>query len=377
LKKPTRKKRELDVKYGLKLRLKGRRTRSTDVTPPAKSNWREVKRWIDEKSNQGLNFSTQKNNRLILYLPEIMNFSDHYEESMMYIIAIRKLVNRKFLPNKAYKLMSVNFDSLRNISTSTALVLTAELSRWDDAIRQNLTPKVEGWSPDIVQQLKSLGFFDLFKRSPGVCEESLNNTNLQLVKYIKGQCKDKSKTRVLKDSIQEIVGDKISKWTFLHSGLTEAITNVSHHAYPDTIEMNGNDKNWYLTGSYNKTTSELKIAFYDQGIGIPRSLPASEVWEKVLKYMSKLSRDERKLHTTLLKAAVQLDRTSTLENDRGKGLPDLLEFIKQRADGYLSIISLKGLYKYTISNGKEYVKTEPFNHELPGTLIIWSVRLGA
>lgn len=161
----------------------------------------------------------------------------------------------------------------------------------------------------------------------------------------------------------------------MHSGLTEAITNVSHHAYPDSEGYSTEDKNWYLTGSYNNETKELKIVFYDQGIGIPKSLPASEVWEKVLSVLSRLPVVERKRDEVLLKAAVELERTSTKESDRGKGLQDLLEFIRQRKNGYLSILSLKGLFKYSMSDGKEEIKTEHFDKPVSGTLIIWSAEL--
>lgn len=41
-------------------------------------------------------------------------------------------------------------------------------------------------------------------------------------------------------------------------------------------------------------------------------------------------------------------RTRTGDSDRGKGLLDLMEFIRQRGEGYLSIISLKGLFKLEI-----------------------------
>lgn len=270
--------------------------------------------------------------------------------------------------------MEVRFDILKSISTSAALVLTAELSRWDDIINKSLKPRLHTWDPIIIQRFAELGFFDLFKKSPNIVQENQND-NLRLVRYIKGKCGDKNKTKVLKASLQELVKDKVSKWTFLHTGLSEAITNVSHHAYPEGFDCNGNDKNWYLTGSLNTQSKMLKIAFYDQGIGIPRSLPTSKIYEKVLKILSSLPQGERKLHTTLLEAAVQIDRTSTGANDRGKGLPDLLQFIKQRKDGYLSILSLKGLYKYSIENGVEKTKTFPFETELSGTLIIWSVKL--
>lgn len=69
--------------------------------------------------------------------------------------------------------------------------------------------------------------------------------------------------------------------------------------------------------------------------------------KRFLNYLSKLPLAERKRDEQLLKAAVEIKRSSTGEEDRGKGLQDLLEFIKQRGEGYLSIMSGKGLYKYS------------------------------
>ncbi|PCJ35541.1 MAG: hypothetical protein COA75_10325 [Cellvibrionales bacterium] len=269
----------------------------------------------------------------------------------------------------------VDFDGLRNISTSAALVLTAELSKWDDAIRQKLRPFVDGWDESILLRFYELGFFELFQNSP-VQEASIlknENPDVNLVKYIKGECGDNAKTRQLKAGLREIVGEDISKWIFLNTGLTEAITNVSQHAYPKSRTTDA--KNWYLSGGFNHKTKELKIVFYDQGIGIPKSLPASEVWEKLLDRLSGLSLVERKKDEVLLKAAVELDRTSTQSSDRGKGLQDMLEFVKQRQNGYLSILSRRGLYRFSMKDGKAHVKSEHFNNPVLGTLIIWKVTL--
>lgn len=381
MKRITRKQRQRHVLLNIAKRKQARCVtyrKSGIQSPPRREN---VNQWIDSKRREGLQLSIDGKKRVTIILPERMNFSDMYESTALHINAIRKLAERPYIPSRSYKLASVNFDNLEHISTSAALVLTAELSKWDDAIRQRLRPNIDGWDCNILKQLSQLGFFDLFKNNPlseyGVDEELCEQSGLSLVKYIKGQCGDKAKTRILKNEINTIVGENISKWTFLDSGLSEAITNVSHHAYPDDYGVPQQDKNWYLTGSYNMETKVLKIVFYDQGIGIPKSLPASELWERVLAWFSRYSVIDKMKHEVLLKAAVELDRTSTFESDRGKGLQDLLEFIKQRNNGYLSILSLKGLYKYSIDNGRERTKTEGFNNEIPGTLIIWNVALDA
>lgn len=379
MKKLSKKQRERDVKLALIHRSRCRNTKKRVRFELDSLVWKRTNQWLKKKISKGLNVSFIKKHGVIIHLPEQMNFNEKYELTSLHIAAIRKLAGNVRMPNRAYKLASVDFDNLKKISTSAALVLTAELSKWDDAIRNRLMPTIENWDHDILQQFTEIGFFDLFNNEHSEKlpdnNSSCKTSSLSLVKYIKGRCGDKAKTRILKNEIRNIVADKICKWTFLDSGLSEAITNVSHHAYPKNYNYSEDDKNWYLTGSYSKKTNELKIVFYDQGIGIPKSLPSSEIWERVLSWFSKYSIADRKQHEVLLKAAVELDRTSTFESDRGKGLQDLLEFVKQRGDGYLSILSLKGLFKYTMTKGKGSVKSENFDQPIYGTLIIWSVTL--
>jgi hypothetical protein len=370
----TVKKRNIDIIRSLKDRSQ-RKKQFISSGGVFDKHWRTVNLWVDKVGINNVDLVIEKNNQVTIHLPEVMNFSTHYDTTVLVFTAIRNLVNVVFKPKKAYRLSSVNFEGLKTISTSAALVLTAELSKWEDSIRKRLIPKTDTWDEDIRTQLYALGFFDIFKYKCDDENLNVNKTNLEFVRYIKGKCTEKSKTAELKSSIQNVVGNSINKWTFLDSGLSEAITNVSHHAYPKSMKVYRRDRNWYLTGSFNNKTNVLKIAFYDQGIGIPKSLPASDVWEKVKKAISIVAKEDRFLHKTLLKAAVRKDRTRTYEPGRGQGLYDMLTFIKQRKEGHLSIISLKGLYKYTMLDGVESEKSVSFRNELKGTLIIWSVTL--
>ena len=336
--------------------------------------WRTNNSWLDKLAcDKKIKIEHLKKRHIILYLPECMNFSTEYENTALHLRVIRRLSASHKLSNRAYKLKSVNFDNIKNISTSASLVLTAEVSKWEDVLNDNLVPNVETWDPRIVKQFLEVGFFDLFKNQPNLTDVS-SASELSLVKYIKGQCGDANKSRILRESLEKIIGDNINKWKFLRGGLDEAITNVSHHAYPDE-QFKNNDKNWYLSGSLNRNTNELKIVFYDQGLGIPGTLPKSKFREQVLDFLNILPIADRKLDSALIKAAVKVDRTSTDQPDRGKGLQDMLEFIKQRGEGYLSILSKKGLYKFSIKDGKTKDKSESFNQPVLGTLLIWSVSL--
>ncbi len=92
-------------------------------------------------------------------------------------------------------------------------------------------------------------------------------------------------------------------------------------------------------------------------------------------YLSRLKIAERANDAALLRAAMGIDRTSTGDIDRGKGLADMQEFIKQRKNGYLSILSKYGLFKYSNDNGTETTKSETLESPILGTLIIWKTVL--
>ena len=388
MRKPSGKQRQRIVNHNLNLRRHSRKLRRgsnggiNNSSENADEGSDSFMTWLKTKINDGYQFQIDRSNtrsaKVNITLPCNMNFSDDYEETTVYVTAIRKLA--EVSTNSITKIYGfVNFDNLSQISTSAALVLTAEISKWDDAVRNKVHPRTEKWNEEIFKRFNDLGFFDLFSNH-NIKQGTTATTetkDVNLVKYIKRDTGDAGVTELLKKTMTEIVGENIDKWTFLYNGLSEAITNVTHHAYPDKDHEESTDKNWYLTGSFTRSSKQLKIVFYDQGIGIPNSLPASKIWERVLDLASKISnsslsprRDE-----VLLKAAVELERTSTGDSDRGKGLPDLLEFVKQRNDGYLSILSQKGLYKYSLHNGKSKIKTERFSNPILGTLIIWCVKL--
>ncbi|EKN6225364.1 TPA: hypothetical protein ACPY5Y_004242 [Yersinia enterocolitica] len=346
----------------------------TKMNPTSKAS--KINRWIDAQIKNGLNCKIRKNRDLYLTLPTVMNFSNNYHRTMQAIQTIRHLTGRKIFNNQCYRLCFVDFSKIQYISASAALVLTAELSKWDDSVRQRIRPKVKTWNKNILSQFDELGFFDLFKNKDSFeLEKEKEPSSIKFVKYMKGHLHDDEKTQHLKKEIKRLVGTDLGKWTFLYSGLSEAITNVVHHAYPDNKGYKEEDKKWYLTASYDSENKIIKVVFYDQGITIPGSLPSSKLHEKILSYLSKLPLAERKRDEQLLKASVEIKRSSTGEEDRGKGLQDLLEFIKQRGEGYLSIMSGKGLYKYSKHYNKSDIKSVSFTLPVCGTLIVWSTKL--
>lgn len=375
MKKPSIKQRKFITRYNIKLRkgeAKHSRSTATDKRSPSKVVRKDLLRKISEFQELGVNIELSKKRFLLIWLPEKMNFSSQYEVTTAYIRAIRHFVENVQGENSCrISLKSIRFDHLRKASTSAALVLTSEISKWDDKVSNSLFPDLSKWSAEIIEQFNELGYFDLFVRAPEL-PQNKKLSSVKLIRYIKGTCGDNDKPRQLKAGIHNILGKDVQKWKFLHSGLSEAITNVSHHAYP-APQFDNEPKNWYLTASFDENKRELKVSFYDQGVGIPRTLPSSTMREYISKYLRRLKIGQH--DAIMIRAALAYGRTRTHEDDRGKGLQDMLNFIRQAGHGYLSIISSKGLCKVDVSGTTESTKTEQFSNALPGTLIIWNVSI--
>lgn len=168
----------------------------------------------------------------------------------------------------------------------------------------------------------------------------------------------------------------------LYEVLTEALTNVSHHAYPGDYDLPESMRKWWIFSRLENPLEEeegnLYIGIYDVGVGIQmtmrqklqseeRILSVAEDWADWLTWPSRL------LDQKLLSAAVEHKRSSTGLSFRGNGLPEMRDFVLQTESGSLSIVS--GLAQYTCQAESPGSKTYRCSDGIMGTLILWSIPL--
>jgi hypothetical protein len=174
----------------------------------------------------------------------------------------------------------------------------------------------------------------------------------------------------LRVEIETLVEQRIKKH-FLFEGLSEAITNVGQHAYRDEVDYRR--KQWWLSASYDEDERKLCVTFYDQGDGIPETLPRYRFFEAIKDVFNSWTDSQK------IEAATQIGRSASGLQERGKGLQNLVEFAKVHSVGKLSIYSLQGLYVQSYSNdGTNATQTsarKDFDISIGGTLIEWSVTL--
>lgn len=153
-------------------------------------------------------------------------------------------------------------------------------------------------------------------------------------------------------------------------GVSEAATNAVEHAYVDRREdgINWSDESrWWMF--CRESESRLYVAVCDLGIGIPRSLPrtySEEVVSLLLKTLSLGSIDD---DAAMIRAAMEVARTRTEKDERGKGLGDMKQVVDSLPNSRLHIFSNRGMVSY--ENG--HFSSRLYKNSILGTMVVWII----
>lgn len=201
-------------------------------------------------------------------------------------------------------------------------------------------------------------------------------------RYLTGTQADGEKVKALLDDYRQTVQAEIPDDLF--TVLTEGLTNVRHHAYPDDSLVPVPDRRWWIFSRYvapiENHPGSLYIAIYDLGVGIPSTMRNKlNKKEVVIDFIDKTAEafalSNGLLDKQLLQAAIEHKRSQTGQPNRGKGLPDMREFVRSTANGRLYIIS--GKAQYSCLADADHGLTNGFSGHFPGTLLLWSLPLKA
>lgn len=287
--------------------------------------------------------------------PEDFNLSRNHDEIINFLKLIRQLCNGD------YKWIKIDFTTIKHLSPLSALLLTSEIHRWQLTRGALYVIDEERWDPVVKQLLYEMGFFTLVKTVNPPLVAARTKSDISFLQFRSDTQSLGAEAGELRREMEALTGPVASKF-LLQEGLTEAMTNVCHWAYNDKVPIKY--KRWWMSASYHKEENRMIVMFFDQGVGIPTTLPRSGIWEHVKKILA--SNDD--IH--LIQAAMQYGRTATKKENRGKGLKDIQAFILESPRGVLKVLS--GFGEYQINHrGQE--KTITHSVRLDGTLIAWEI----
>ncbi len=294
-------------------------------------------------------------------LPAHLDLDDNYSATVRSFNKVRGASERR------YRLSYLNFDQIRLVSPSAALLLASEIDRWNESIGGRIRAQDAAWDPDVKRLLCEMGLFELLnlKRPAGV-EAAVNTTFLP---FMRGNVEDRThageRAKLLRQQIEKVAGTEIKKH-LLFDGLTEAVTNVCHHAYRKRGRNKRRYRPWWMFAAFSRDSNRITVSFYDHGLTIPGTLPASEKMER-WRHRLGLWDDGQKI-----RAAMTIGRSATGKKGRGKGLRNFLELITVHSHSRLKIFSRNGVLTVTNpGNNRIQYRSDVLETSLRGTLIEW------
>lgn len=193
--------------------------------------------------------------------------------------------------------------------------------------------------------------------------------NVKYWHYVHGSSTDTTGFKNLFSTYASMLNGSISDG--LYDSMSEAVTNSIHHAYERDKETNDlTQKRWWMFAQHKD--DRLTVVILDLGIGIPDSLRQKPELKEYI--MGPYNRVRKRRDTALIEVAVHSGRTRTRLAHRGKGLPDMLGFVKTCDIGWFRILSQSGAFSYDAKYDLEQ-GSKDFKHPIPGTLIEWEIPL--
>jgi len=294
-----------------------------------------------------------------------------------------------FRPKSPSKLPRVagysDFAQIHQISTSAAVVLAADYERIA-VLNGEVPPTIElhTWTDAVFSRLFQLGFFEAVghvAERDELLKETENSLTMQVISS-RNADDLREASRALEDlgrfldpehSIPEAV-----LIPFI-TGLSEAMTNVTQHAYPDNHEFEFEQiGKFWIAATANRVNQTLTVVFYDQGVSIPVTYPKLATVGWVIKYLRRALRQDQDKEFdyqndgTYIRAALKYGSSQTKEPHRGKGLPQMRELIRTLGKGSLHIRSRGG---WCNCDAKGRIKSGSSVNSIGGTLIEWRVEL--
>ncbi|WP_257282133.1 hypothetical protein [Endozoicomonas sp. ISHI1] len=222
----------------------------------------------------------------------------------------------------------------------------------------------------LVKALKSSGLWQL-----SLMQEVKSTDSLPIVS---ANCSKESSDKW--EEVLDYIGQEVMENGFtpeeenrFGAAVSEAVTNVLDHAYPDLKDLKRfADMQWWMICEV--VNDELYLAIMDRGVGIPKTLPKKSWFRDAMKatpeVLSKLV--DRNSDAEWIKASLRKGETATQQRERGLGGPTILDLVEKNKTGTLWIFSNSGIY---CRLGGEVYSAKDSHNSINGTIVQWNIRL--
>lgn len=311
---------------------------------------------------------------LVISSPEIFSFSKNYAGTVGFLRDMKDATLSR--GRDRARLVRIDLLPIKSISVAAAVVLSAEVHRWREVRGANLVPQdLDRWNPDVRRVLSGLGMFDLLNLDRPEEDYTIEDGLISIFPIHSG---GKNVGHDIANALEElgIIDRLFVRREHVYEALLEAVTNTVAHAYRKKIAQHiGNryptsHSKWWFASCYDDNRDEVRLFIYDQGVGIPATLPYSKVWPWVVRVLKRLFTGAVYKDSELIRAAVETRETSTKETHHGRGLAVIIRVPDEAKGGQVRIFSGKGNLTYRFG---EPISTSDERLHIGGTLIEWRI----
>lgn len=300
--------------------------------------------------------------------PTVLSFSRNFRETIAFLDQLR---HETLHEDGRRKSVYVDLVPVRELSVPVAIVLAAEFHRWSLIKRTRLQPRNSSqWAPEVRGLLTDLGVFELLQ-TRRVAADGDWTDNFTLTPLESGESFDGEKINELQSHFAETLAGFTTR-PKVFEGLMEAAENAISHAYPveyDPPHPYAGHR-WWGASCFNLAEGRLRFFIFDQGAGIPFTLPKGPLWEHIISFVADHTGGLISDDAHMLKAAFEIGRTSTGLINRGLGLRRMADVVRGSGSGYLRIISGRA---EIVHHHDDRIETNGLPSHIGGTLIEWSM----
>lgn len=262
----------------------------------------------------------------------------------------------------------LNFRDTIKMTAPATVLLTAELDRIKRRLNDQFQAMIQ-WSSDAIvnQVLLQVGIADICGANNERPRESKFDESVKHWRYATGVRMGDAPGRALERFEGRITEELQSG---LWKGLSEALVNSVEHAYLEPRELSDrecDETRWWMFSQ--ERDDELTVVVCDLGIGIPRSLPLRWGMDQLQDILARFGIHKPEL--AAVRGALILGQTRTGEENRGRGLPQIWQELKELGASGILILSNKAMLLW---DGRKQIELpQEFSDSIGGTIIAWTV----
>lgn len=298
----------------------------------------------------------------VVEFPPVMDLGEHRRETIAALNRVHYALVHTELND-----VRLELDGITKISDAVAVILRAELERSSTyAINRLAHGRAPEKGTDSYEVMGGLGIFQWL----GLPKPELSDNAVKWFQIATGSNAEGPVVKNLylhfKEHMAEFV-ETTPQWrSKFYRALMDATTNTLNHAYYKLVPVPWLARRWWAAGLVNERERTLRFIFWDQGVGIPKTIRRKGLFRGLTDWATSDS--------ALIERAIQEGASRFQDHRRGQGLYRLVDLIDLAPAGELHILSRRGWYRH--QKGAP-VKRQDFDSDLYGTLIVWTLKTEA